>query len=262
MQTNRIDHGKPFDWGRTSSLYAQYRDLYPPAFYEKLVELGVGLPGQNILDLGTGTGVLPRNMARFEADWTGVDNSPQQIVQAKQLVQQQGLSIPFFCLSAEETEFPPRSFDVITACQCFHYFDHEKLAPKVSQMLKPGGRMAVLYLNWLPYEDEIAQKTEELVLKYNPQWTGGGETRHPLAIPEAYSLYFEAEPQILFDLPVPFTRESWAGRILACRGIGASLSPEEIRAFDREHRLLLEQIAPKRFTVLHLAVMACLKKKG
>lgn len=45
MQTNRIDHGKPFDWGRTSSLYAQYRDLYPPAFYEKLVELGVGLPG-------------------------------------------------------------------------------------------------------------------------------------------------------------------------------------------------------------------------
>lgn len=222
----------------------------------------MGLPGQNILDLGTGTGVLPRNMARFGGDWTGVDNSPQQIAQAKQLVQQQGLSIPFFCLSAEETEFPPRSFDVITACQCFHYFDHQKLAPKVSQMLKPGGRLVVLYLNWLPYEDEIAQKTEELVLKYNPQWTGGGETRHPLTIPEAYSLYFEAEPQILFDLPVPFTRESRAGRILACRGIGASLSPEEIRAFDREHRLLLEQIAPERFTVLHLAVMACLKKKG
>lgn len=118
----------------------------------------MGLPGQNILDLGTGTGVLPRNMARFGADWTGVDNSPQQIAQAKQLVQQQGLSIPFFCLPVEETEFPSHSFDVVTACQCFHYFDHEKLALKVSQMLKPGGRMAVLYLNWLPYEDEIAKK--------------------------------------------------------------------------------------------------------
>lgn len=64
------------------------------------MELGVGLPGQNILDLGTGTGVLPRNMARFEADWVGTDSSPAQIAQAKQLVQQQGLSIPFFCLSA------------------------------------------------------------------------------------------------------------------------------------------------------------------
>ena len=41
-----------------------------------------------------------------------------------------------------------------------------------------------------------------------------------------------------------------------------TMSLEEIRAFDREHRLLLEQIAPERFTVLHLAVMACLKKKG
>ena len=53
-------------------------------------------------------------------------------------------------------------------------------------------------------------------------------------------------------LPVP---ESW----LAAR---SGLAAEEIRAFDREHRLLLEQIAPERFTVLHLAVMACLKKKG
>lgn len=262
MQNNRIDHGKPFDWGRTSSLYAQYRDLYPPAFYEKLVELGVGLPGQNILDLGTGTGVLPRNMARFGADWTGVDNSPQQIAQAKLLAQRQGLSILFFCLPGEETAFPPHSFDVITACQCFHYFHHEQLAPKIFQMLKPGGRLAVLYLNWLPYEDEIAGKTEELVLKYNPQWTGGGETRHPLTIPEAYSPFLEAQPQVLFDLPVPFTRESWAGRILACRGIGASLSPEEIRAFDQEHRMLLEQIAPERFTVLHLAVMALLQKRA
>jgi hypothetical protein len=54
-----------------------------------------------------------------------------------------------------------------------------------------------------------------------------------------------------FDEAVPFTRESWRGRIRACRGIGASLSDDEVKAFDAAHDELLSRIAPERFTVLH-----------
>ena len=57
-----IDHGKAFDWGKTSEDYAKYRDIYPKEFYAKLAELSLGVKGQNVLDLGTGTGVIPRNM--------------------------------------------------------------------------------------------------------------------------------------------------------------------------------------------------------
>lgn len=34
----RIDGGKAFDWGKTSSDYAKYRDIYPQAFYAKIAE--------------------------------------------------------------------------------------------------------------------------------------------------------------------------------------------------------------------------------
>ena len=51
--------------------------------------------------------------------------------------------------------------------------------------------------------------------------------------------------------PLEFTREAWQGRIRACRGIGASLSAEDVERFDAEHRALLEGIAPDTFTVLH-----------
>ena len=33
---NDIDGGKPFDWGRTSSDYAKYRDIYPPEFFRRV----------------------------------------------------------------------------------------------------------------------------------------------------------------------------------------------------------------------------------
>ena len=41
MKNIEIDHGKPFDWGRASREYARYRDIYPPAFYEKILGLGL-----------------------------------------------------------------------------------------------------------------------------------------------------------------------------------------------------------------------------
>lgn len=46
----------------------------------------------------------------------------------------------------------------------------------------------------------------------------------------------------------------------ACRGIGASLDPEHVATWEREHMALLERIAPERFDVLHYAAMAELKR--
>ena len=81
------------------------------------------MSGQSVLDIGTGTGVIPRNMLRFGAKWTGTDISPEQIEQAKLL--SQGTDIKYYVSASEELSFPDNSFDVITACQCFWYFDHE-----------------------------------------------------------------------------------------------------------------------------------------
>lgn len=47
----------------------------------------------------------------------------------------------------------------------------------------------------------------------------------------------------------------------ACRGIGASLSADELKNWEAEHRQLLDRIAPDCFTVRHYAAMLELKRK-
>ena len=74
-----IDKGKPFDWGKVSDEYAKYRDIYPEEFYDYIVSLGLCTSGQYVLDIGTGTGVLPRSMYRFGPKWVGTDISENQI---------------------------------------------------------------------------------------------------------------------------------------------------------------------------------------
>lgn len=256
-----IDGGKAFDWGRTSNDYAKYRDIYPKVFYDNIVKRGLCIEGQNVLDLGTGTGVFPRNMYEFGAKWTGTDISENQIKQAKLLAQQYGMNIDFKAVSTENVQFPDQYFDVITACQCFWYFDHKNVMPKLSKMLKKDGRLVVLYMAWLPFEDKIAGKSEKLVLKYSPNWTGAGETRKPVYIPDVVYDTFEMVEHEEYDVYLPFTRETWNGRMKACRGVGASLSESDIEKWEIEHKNLLERIAPEKFEILHYVSMAVLKKR-
>lgn len=221
---NDIDGGKAFDWGRTSSDYAKFRDIYPPVFFGKVTERGLCVKGQKVLDIGTGAGVVPRNMYKYGGEWTGSDISENQIAQAKSLAEENGMKIDFVVSAAEDLSFPEESFDVITACQCFFYFDYDKVIPKLAKLLKKGGRLIILFMAWLPDEDKIAGDSERLVLKYNPEWTGSGYTRQPVFIPEISYDYFDIEYTEDYDLMVPFTRESWNGRMKACRGVGASMT--------------------------------------
>lgn len=256
-----IDGGKAFDWGRTSSAYAKYRDIYPDIFYKKILERKLCTEGQRILDLGTGTGVLPRNMYRFGAEWVGTDISENQILQAKKLSKELNMKIQYQTIAAEDIEAPDNTFDVITACQCFWYFDHETVMPKLFQMLKKDGRLLLLYMAWLPFEDRIAGASEELILNYNPKWSGAGETKHPIYVPDCVYEKFEEVYHEEYDVDISFTRETWNGRMKACRGVGASLTPAEIEKWEVEHKKLLEAIAPEEFFIKHYAAMLELKPK-
>lgn len=256
--TNKnIDGGKAFDWGRTSADYAKFRDVYPQEFYDRIIERGLCLNGQNVLDIGTGTGVLPRNMYRYDAKWIGTDISSNQIEQAKVL--SKGMDIDYFAIPAENIDFPDNSFDVITACQCFWYFDHEQIKNNFYRMLRPNGRILILYMAWLPFEDAITGESEKLVLKYNPKWSGAGETLHPVSIPDCYKENFELVYHEEYPLKVHFTRESWTGRMKACRGVGASLNEQEIAVWEQEQVELLSKIAPEEFDISHYGAIAELK---
>ena len=73
---------------------------------------------------------------------------------------------------------------------------------------------------------------------------------------DCYNEKFELLHHEKYSVKVPFTRESWNGRMKACRGVGASLTEQEIASWEKEHLDLLEKIAPEEFEILHYTAMA------
>jgi SAM-dependent methyltransferase len=245
------DGGRRIEWGRTAKDYAEYRPNYPTEFYERLAKRGIGVPGQRILDLGTGVGFLAQKFAEQGADAVGIDIDANQLAMATKRALDAGLHIDYREAPAEETGLADASFDVAAASQCWLYFDQDKASREVLRLLRPGGRLMTCHLCWLPREDEVARRSEELVCKYNPQWTGGDYSGEVSRSSPKMERFFEVTDFFVFDARIPFTRESWRGRFRACRGVGASLSAEEIAVFDREHAALLDRTVGERFSVVH-----------
>ena len=246
-----IDGGRSIDWGETSQDYVAYRPGPPDGLYDRLRALGVGLPCQSVLDLGTGTGVIARALARRGAMVSGIDIAPEQVAEARRLALEEGLQIDFRVGPAEEAPFPDHSFGVATANQCFLYFDAQRMLVTLRRILVPGGRLVTSHFNWLPTLDPIARASEELVLQFNPDWQGAGFDGAVEVMPDWVPDDIDLEGFFWFDDDVSFTRESWRGRIRASRGIGASLGAEEVASFDQEHAKLLDRIAPPTFTIKH-----------
>ncbi len=246
-----IDPGRVIDWGRTAEDYAQHRAGPPASFFQRLLDLGVGLPGQRILDLATGTGALARSFAAQGCRVAGTDIAAGQIDMARRLADAQGLQVDFRVAAAEQVVFPAASFDVATANQCWLYFDVARTLQALRAQLVPRGLLVIGHFSWLPREDPIARASEELVLQFNPAWRGADWSGAVPELPGWPDQGVRVRSRFVYDEPVGFTRGGWRGRMRACRGVGATLTAAEVADFDQAHAQLLDRIAPARFFIPH-----------
>ncbi|MBQ7740377.1 MAG: methyltransferase domain-containing protein [Eubacterium sp.] len=244
ISDKRIDKGKAFDWGNTSEEYAKYRNIYPSILYDRLRELGVGRDGSSWLDIGTGTGILPQNLYNEKAEITGVDISEKQILLARESAKKSERNINYLVSYAEATGLPDNSFDTITAAQCFWYFDRDKIKAEICRLLKPNGKLIKILLDW-SYDDDYVLSSINLIKKYNPDWDVSKN-----ALKDMYDDLFNARKTECFNCEIPFTRESWHGRMCACRGTLASMDKETFEKWSKEHTEMLKEY-PNEFTVKH-----------
>jgi ubiquinone/menaquinone biosynthesis C-methylase UbiE len=262
VQREEFDNGRDIDWGKTSEDYARYRPGPPLSLYKMLQALEIGLPGQSVLDQGTGTGVFGRQLAKQGCRVVGTDIAENQIRFAEELARKDRLeNIEFLVSPAEVNPFPDKSFDIISASQCFVYFDKAKWIPEAKRLLRPNGKVVILFFQWLPLEDPISGATEKLVLKHNPDWSAHSLRGHVNQFEEWFASDFRQTALLVYDEEIQFTREFWRGRIRALRGIGASLSADQVEKFDLEHETMLRESFGDEFVIPHRIIARVLTPK-
>lgn len=111
--------------------------------------------GERILDIATGTGLTARYISRSGAKVTGVDIADGLLEAARQLAEEEGLSIDLQLGDAEKLPFDEASFDGAASTFGIMYATNQDAAiSELARVVRPGGRIAVAA--WLPDSTVVA----------------------------------------------------------------------------------------------------------
>jgi len=137
--------------------YANYRPSYPAAAISTILE-GLGDPSQLVAaDIGAGTGISSRLLALRGLRVLAIEPNAE--------MRQAALPHPlveFRNGTAENTNIPNASVDLVVCFQSFHWFEPTPTIVEFHRILKPDGRLAVVW-NDRDRQDEFTQSYTRLV---------------------------------------------------------------------------------------------------
>jgi SAM-dependent methyltransferase len=233
------------DFGKTASDYGRYRAGYPDELYRRLGVFGAGAAGQRVLDVATGTGFLGRGFALRGCRVVGLDISMELMREAQRLDAAAGLASRYVRAKSESPPFKDGSFDLACAGQSWHWFNRGEAAASLRRILRPGGNLVIAHFDWIPLPGNVVEATEQLIVKHNPKWAlSGGLGVYPRWPRDVAIAGFTEIETFSFDLMAPYSHEAWRGRIRASAGVGGTLAPGEVAAFDAELAALLRERYP------------------
>ncbi|MGH3165216.1 MAG: class I SAM-dependent methyltransferase [Trebonia sp.] len=212
-------------FGTDAERYDRSRPSYPQAMVDAIVTAS---PGRDVLDVGVGTGISARGFEAAGCRVLGVEPDARMA----EFARRSGLEVEI--AKFEEWDPAGRSFDAVIAGQAWHWVDPVAGAAKTAQVLRPAGRLAVFWNNFL-FPPEVAEAFAGVygrVLPDSPAFRGEASGV------EAYSAFFAkttegirqagrfaAPEQWRFDWECSYTRDQWIDAVPTAGGF--NLLPAE-----------------------------------
>jgi SAM-dependent methyltransferase len=150
--------------------YAKFRPTYPQAFIEYL-RTDVGVTKNRIIaDIGSGTGILTKQLLELGNRVIAVEpNEDMRVVAESDLCGYENFTSVNG--SAENTTLDSQSVDFITVAQAFHWFDRELFKAECRRVFKPNGKI-ILVWNSRIFGTEVVEDGDKINKKYCPNFKG------------------------------------------------------------------------------------------
>lgn len=149
--------------------YVRYRPGYPGEVTALLHECGGLIPGARVADIGSGTGIFSRLLLDAGAQVFAVEPNAEMREAAEATLGRDGL-FHSIAASGEATTLPDHRMDLIVSAQAFHWLDRTQARCEFTRLLKPGGRIALIWnvrqMNATPFLRDY----EELLLNFVPDY--------------------------------------------------------------------------------------------
>jgi ubiquinone/menaquinone biosynthesis C-methylase UbiE len=228
------EHAQVFKHQSIAAAY-QHRPPYSFEVFDILTELMHGTP-RRVLDVGSGTGNIARNLVERVESIDAVDFSHPMMEQGKRLPNSNHPHLHWIYGRVEEVELN-LPYALVTAGESLHWMDWSIVLPRFHEMLTPGGYLAIVDQKTTPDPWTILS---EIIPRYT---TNKGTIRNMVGELEQHKLFRKVGEKK--TAPIPFVQsiddyiESYHSRSGFSR---ERMGMEQAQAFDGEAKKILLDI--------------------
>ena len=134
----------------------QFWGISYPDFVERLVKVAAVKPGEKVLDIATGTAVIPIKLISTiqpQERVVGLDITPAMLRQGRKEIagKRSDQAIDLVCASAMDMPFAEGTFNVIICCLGTHHMNVPKMLSEAKRMLAKGGRVIISDVGATPF---------------------------------------------------------------------------------------------------------------
>ena len=246
-------------FGSEAAAYDRARPGYPADAVAWCVEqLGIR-PGRRVLDLAAGTGKLTALLAPYGADLVAAEPVGGMRARLRAVLP----DVPAVAAVAEALPFPDASLDAVTVAQAFHWFDGPAAMAELGRVVRPGGRMALLWnarLRTVDWVDRVWAVMDRV--EHHAPWRDHGDGRNPDQVgveqPARPPGQGPGRPGAVAG-PDGVATWSWTERALTT---GAVWSPFTEATFHHEQDTTPADVVERVRSVSHVAVLPAAEQEA
>lgn len=199
-------------FGGLAEAYDRYRPRYPAAAIDWICrEAGVG-EGAIVADIGAGTGISARPFLERGCTVLGIEpNADMRAASEAALA-----ALPTYRAlpgEAAQTGLGTASVDLVVAAQAFHWFDRAAARAEFARILRPGGRVCLLFNNRDTKSTAFSRDYESFLLEHSVDYT---QVNHAELPPEVFHAFFDEYRLERFDNAQVLDINGLVGRVRSC----------------------------------------------
>ncbi len=157
--TLQRSHGTVFN--RIAASYDHHRPAYPEELIDHACEVAGLEPGDEVLEIGCGTGQLTRGLLARGLRVTAIEPGDNLIALARENLAGAG-NVHFTNTRLEEARLPSRHFSAVFCASAIHWIDPDVSWRRAGEVLAPGGTLALI--QYFGFDDPDTAEDQEAML--------------------------------------------------------------------------------------------------
>ncbi|HEX4636852.1 MAG TPA: methyltransferase domain-containing protein [Rhizomicrobium sp.] len=163
----------------TVAYYDRYRLAYPDRLVARVVALAGLKPGDAVLDLGCGTGMLAKSFALEGMAVTAMDPEPDMLDAACAAAHAAGVAMTLRHGGSGDLDAAMGPFRLVVIGRAFHWMDRAAALAMLEKIVAPDGGVALFHDAHPPVEENRWFKILcDVQARYRTRRRGGGHSRY------------------------------------------------------------------------------------